>query len=234
MSYIDEVIVEIDGQKTLYKVQDTEQRTSDASVALQVADLQVASAKHGEDIDTLKSAATGQASTNTSTAATLKDHDSRITKAQNTADSNATKASALSKVVESNTQSIAAEAARAKAVEGERDQLTPTVKDTLVAAINWVHTRAEKALENIGTLADLATSEKTDVVRSINELVSTVASNKSSIESTVAANKTSIEKTVAANKSAADTSISALEDQIGNVKLSITSEGLLHIEEKEA
>ncbi len=111
----------------------------------------------------------------TETAQTLIDHDSRITKAQNTADSNGAKYSALSAVVDNNAQKIADEIERAQDVEGALDQLTTTPKDNLVTAINWVLTKANKGIENVGTLNDLTTEEKTDAVSAINELVTAIA-----------------------------------------------------------
>lgn len=129
-----------------------------------------------ERIAAVESSVTKIQQSDTETAQELTDHDSRITKAQNTADSNGTKYSALSTVVSNNTQKITDEIERAKDVEGALDQLTTTPKDNLVTAINWVLTKANKALENVGTLNDLTTSEKTDVVGAINELVTSIAS----------------------------------------------------------
>ncbi len=128
-----------------------------------------------ERITAVESSVTKIEQSDTETAQTLTDHDSRITKAQNTADSNGTKYSALSAVVDNNTQKIADEIERAQDVEGALDQLTTTPKDNLVTAINWVLTKANKGIENVGTLNDLTTEEKTDAVSAINELVTAIA-----------------------------------------------------------
>ena len=64
---------------------------------------------------------------------------------------------------------------------GKMSDLSTTVKDTLVKAVNEVNTTAGNALSSsstanasIGTLADLTTTAKTDIVSAINELVSIV------------------------------------------------------------
>lgn len=169
-----------------YALTDEATRTKVNTLTTKVSTIQNLSDANTADVTSLKSAVTKIQTKETETDATLTDHDGRITKAQNTADSNTTKYSALSAVIDDNTQKIADEVERAKAVEGERDQLTATSKDTLVAAINWVQTRAEKALENVGTLTDLTTDEKTDVVSAINELTKRVAALETAASSTAA------------------------------------------------
>ena len=170
MSDIYEVLLKTDSGDTVYSLLDKAQKEKADALVLKVADLVNADAQQDEKISALESATSKLSESDTNTSATLADHDERITKAQNTADSNGQKYTALSAVVESNTQKIADEIERAKDVEGALDQLETTDKDSLVAAINWVLTKANKGLENVGTLADLTTSEKTDVVGAVNEI----------------------------------------------------------------
>ncbi len=175
MSDIYEVLLKTDSGDTLYSILDKAQKEKADSLALTVADLVNADAQQDEKISALESAANKLSESNTNTSATLADHDERITKAQNTADSNGQKYSALSAAVDSNTQKIADEIERAKDVEGALDQLATTDKDSLVAAINWVLTKANKGIENVGALTNLTTEEKTDAVSAINELVTAIA-----------------------------------------------------------
>ena len=230
MSDIYEVLLKTDSGDTVYSLLDKAQKEKADALVLKVADLENADAEQDEKISALESATSKLSEGDTNTSATLADHDERITKAQNTADSNGQKYSALSAVVESNTQKIADEIERAKDVEGALDQLETTDKDSLVAAINWVLTKANKGLENVGTLADLTTEEKTDLVSALNEVLKTVNTNKTSADEALSDYKTSNDKAVAQNK----TDIAQLVTGLGGLVFSVTSKGLLHIEEKEA
>ena len=174
MAKINQIEATIDGEKKQFYLEDKDTTESLAALKLKVSTLDNTQTTQNETIQSIEGSVKKLTNANTETEATLTDYDERITKAQNTADSNAQKYSALSAVVDSNTQKISDEIERAKAVEGERDQLTASDNETLVAAINWVQTRAEKAIENVGTLSDLTTSEKTDIVLAINELVAGV------------------------------------------------------------
>ena len=230
MSDIYEVLLKNDGGGTLYSILDKAQKEKADSMALTVADLVNADAQQDEKIAALESAASKFTESDTKTSETLTDHDERITKAQNTADSNTNKYLALSAVVESNAQKLENEIERAKDVEGALDQLETTDKDSLVAAINWVLTKANKGLENVGTLASLTTEEKTDLVSALNEVLKTVNANKTSTDKALSDYETSNDKAVAQNK----TDIAQLNADLGGLVFSITPEGLLHVEEKEA
>ena len=215
MAKINQIEAVINGEKKQFYLEDKDTAASLADLKLTVSKLdgpQLAST-----LDAVKKSVENLTEVNTETEAKLTDYDERITKAQNTADSNAQKYSALSAVVDSNTQKISDEIERAKAVEGERDQLTASDNETLVAAINWVQTRAEKAIENVGTLADLTTSEKTDVVLAINELDRQIETNKTNIatNATAITTETANRTTAVSNEETARKSAdSALESKI--------------------
>ena len=90
-------------------------------------------------------------------------------------------------------------------------------------------TKANKGLENVGTLASLTTEEKTDLVSALNEVLKTVNANKTSTDKALSDYETSNDKAVAQNK----TDIAQLNADLGGLVFSITPEGLLHVEEKE-
>lgn len=224
MSDIYEVLLKNDGGGTLYSILDKAQKEKADSMALTVADLVNADAQQDEKIAALESAASKFTESDTKTSETLTDHDERITKAQNTADSNTNKYLALSAVVESNAQKLENEIERAKDVEGALDQLETTDKDSLVAAINWVLTKANKGLENVGTLASLTTEEKTDLVSALNELSQKITSSGMVTDTSVlenSANPVSGGSVYAAIKAVKDSIVSTVTDAIDTVKEAI-------------
>lgn len=176
MAKINQIEATIDGEKKQFYLEDKDTAESLAALKLKVSTLDNTQTTQTETVQSLEESVKKLTNANTETEATLTDYDERITKAENSAESASSRYASLSVSVDSNTQKIADEVERAKAVEGERDQLTASDNETLVSAINWVQTRAEKAIENVGTLSDLTTSEKTDVVLAINELVRSIAS----------------------------------------------------------
>ena len=217
MAKINQIEATIDGEKKQFYLEDKDTAESLATLKLKVSTLDNTQTTQTETVQSIEESVKKLTNSNTETEATLTDYDERITKAQNTADSNAQKYSALSAVVDSNTQKISDEIERAKAVEGERDQLTASDNETLVAAINWVQTRAEKAIENVGALSDLTTSEKTDAVLAINELVRLIETNKSNISANTTAittETTNRTTAVTAEETARKSADSALESKI--------------------
>ena len=174
MAKIEQIELVQDGQRQQYYLSDVDTSIAVAAMQTRLNTLIDSNSDQDTTLATLTEAVMKLTNANTETEATLTDYDERITKAENSAESASSRYASLSVSVDSNTQKIADEVERAKAVEGERDQLTASDNETLVSAINWVQTRAEKAIENVGTLSDLTTSEKTDVVLAINELVAGV------------------------------------------------------------
>ena len=241
MSDIYEVLLKNDSGDTLYSILDKAQKEKADSLALTVADLVNADAQQDEKIAALESAASKFTESDTKTSETLTDHDERITKAQSTADSNTNKYSALSAVVESNAQKLENEIERAKDVEGALDQLETTDKDSLVAAINWVLTKANKGLENVGTLASLTTEEKTDLVSALNELSQKITSSGMVTDTTVtenSSNPVSGGGVYTAIKAVKDSIVSTVTDAIDTVKEAIgnateTADGLMSAADKE-
>ena len=224
MSDIYEVLLKNDSGDTLYSILDKAQKEKADSMALTVADLVNADAQQNEKIAALESAASKFTESDTKTSETLTDHDERITKAQSTADSNTNKYLALSAVVESNAQKLENEIERAKDVEGALDQLETTDKDSLVAAINWVLTKANKGLENVGTLASLTTEEKTDLVSALNELSQKITSSGMVTDTTVtenSSNPVSGGSVYAAIKAVKDSIVSTVTASIDAVKSAI-------------
>ena len=230
MSDIYEVLLKNDSGDTLYSILDKAQKEKADSMAFTVADLVNADAQQNEKIAALESAASKFTESDTKTSETLTDHDERITKAQSTADSNTNKYLALSAVVESNAQKLENEIERAKDVEGALDQLETTDKDSLVAAINWVLTKANKGLENVGTLASLTTEEKTDLVSALNELSQKITSSGMVTDTTVTENSsnpvsgggvyTAIKAVKDSIVSTVTASIDAVKTAIGNATTS--------------
>lgn len=208
MGKIDTIELQIDGVKTEFLIMDKETALALSDAVSKLRDLVDINTKQGESIKAIQEAIDKINQKDAETDKTLKSHDERITAANGTADSAVSKFNAISKVVGDNTQKITDEVQRAKDVEGHLDQLTTTPKDNLVAAINWVLTKADKGLENVGTLTELATTDKTDLVKAVNEVVRDLASTDRKAEQ---------------NK-----------NDIGNIAFSVTKEGLLHIEKKEA
>ncbi len=208
MGKIDTIELQIDGVKTEFLIMDKETALALSDAVSKLRDLVDINTKQGESIKAIQEAIDKINQKDAETDKTLKSHDERITAANGTADSAVSKFNAISKVVGDNTQKIADEAQRAKDVEGHLDQLATTTKDNLVAAINWVLTKADKGLENVGTLTELTTVEKTDLVKAVNEVVRDLAST--------------------------DRKTDQNKNDLGNVAFSVTKEGLLHIEKKEA
>lgn len=208
MGKIDTIELQIDGVKTEFLIMDKETALALSDAVSKLRDLVDINTKQGESIKAIQEAIDKINQKDAETDKTLKSHDERITAANGTADSAVSKFNAISKVVGDNTQKITDEVQRAKDVEGHLDQLATTTKDNLVAAINWVLTKADKGLENVGTLTELTTVEKTDLVKAVNEVVRDLASTDRKAEQ---------------NK-----------NDIGNIAFSVSKEGLLNIEKKEA
>lgn len=185
MAKIEQIELVQDGQRQQYYLSDVDTSIAVAAMQTRLNTLIDSNSDQNTTLATLTEAVMKLTNANTETEATLTDYDERITKAENSAESASSKYASLSVSVGSNAQKIADEIERAKAVEGERDQLTASDNETLVSAINWVQTRAEKAIENVGTLSDLTTSEKTDVVLAINELVAGVTKLQSWVDAYV-------------------------------------------------
>lgn len=174
MAKIEQIELVQDGQRQQYYLSDVDTSIAVAAMQTRLNTLIDSNSDQNTTLATLTEAVKKLTNANTETEATLTDYDERITKAENSAESASSKYASLSVSVDSNAQKIVDEVERAKAVEGERDQLTAKDNDNLVTAINWVQTRAEKAIETVGTLSDLTTSEKTDIVLAINELATGV------------------------------------------------------------
>lgn len=208
MGKIDTIELQIDGVKTEFLIMDKETALALSDAVSKLRDLIDINTKQGESIKAIQEAIDKINQKDAETDKTLKSHDERITAANGTADSAVSKFNAISKVVGDNTQKITDEVQRAKDVEGHLDQLTTTPKDNLVAAINWVLTKADKGLENVGTLTELTTVEKTDLVKAVNEVVRDLDST--------------------------DRKADQNKNDLGNVAFSVTKDGLLHIEKKEA
>lgn len=208
MGKIDTIELQIDGVKTEFLIMDKETALALSDAVSKLRDLVDINTKQGESIKAIQEAIDKINQKDAETDKTLKSHDERITEANGTADSAVSKFNAISKVVGDNTQKITDEVQRAKDVEGHLDQLATTPKDNLVAAINWVLSKAYKGLENVGTLTELTTVEKTDLVKAVNEVVRDLYST--------------------------DRKADQNKNDLGNVAFSVTKEGLLHIEKKEA
>lgn len=208
MGKIDTIELQIDGVKTEFFIMDKETALALSDAVSKLRDLVDINTKQGESIKAIQEAIDKINQKDAETDKTLKSHDERITEANGTADSAVSKFNAISKVVGDNTQKITDEVQRAKDVEGHLDQLATTPKDNLVAAINWVLSKAYKGLENVGTLTELTTVEKTDLVKAVNEVVRDLYST--------------------------DRKADQNKNDLGNVAFSVTKEGLLHIEKKEA
>ena len=208
MAKIDTIQIEVNGVKTEFLIMDKETALSLADAEDKIIVLAKNDAAQDESIVSIQEAIKKISQKDTEIDQTLSEHDGRITTANGTADSAVSKFNAISKVVGDNTQKITDEAQRAKDVEGHLDQLATTPKDNLVTAINWVLTKANKGLENVGTLTELTTVEKTDLVKAVNEVVRDLDST--------------------------DRKADQNKNDLGNVAFSVTKEGLLHIEKKEA
>jgi len=208
MGKIDTIELQIDGVKTEFLIMDKETALALSDAVSKLRDLVDINTKQGESIKAIQEAIDKINQKDAETDKTLKSHDERITAANGTADSAVSKFNAISKVVGDNTQKITDEVQRAKDVEGHLDQLVTTPKDNLVAAINWVLDKADKGLENVGTLTELTTVEKTDLVKAVNEVVRDLDST--------------------------DRKADQNKNDLGNVAFSVTKDGLLHIEKKEA
>ena len=208
MAKIDTIQIEVNGVKTEFLIMDKETALSLADAEDKIIVLAKNDAAQDESIVSIQEAIKKISQKDTEIDQTLSEHDGRITTANGTADSAVSKFNAISKVVGDNTQKITDEVQRAKDVEGHLDQLVTTQKDNLVTAINWVLTKANKGLENVGTLTELTTVEKTDLVKAVNEVVRDLDST--------------------------DRKADQNKNDLGNVAFSVTKEGLLHIEKKEA
>lgn len=170
MSKIDTVVLDIDGELSEYLIMDKETAQSLLEALDDIRVLKDAKNSHTESIDALKSAVADINSGDEKTAATLKDHDDRISEVKEQADHNDDKYAALNKTVENEQGKLADEIQRAKDVEGALDRLEMPTKDNLVAAINHVLSRADKADENTGQIKSLKTAEKGSVVGAVNEV----------------------------------------------------------------
>ena len=208
MAKIDTIQIEVNGVKTEFLIMDKETAQSLVDATAKIIILAKNDTAQDESIVSIQEAIKKISQKDTEIDQTLSEHDGRITTANETADSAVSKFNALSKVVGDNTQKITEEVQRAKDVEGHLDQLATTPKDNLVTAINWVLTKADKGLENVGTLTELTTVEKTDLVKAVNEVVRDLDST--------------------------DRKADQNKNDLGNVAFSVTKEGLLHIEKKEA
>lgn len=158
------------GASTEYPVLDRETYEALLKAILRITPLENTSLTHEEMIVALQSAVAKLQETDTEATESLKELDTRITKAQTTADSNTAKYQAINEVVTNEQTKLKDEIERAKDIEGDLSDLNTVVKDNLVAAINYLLTRAEKNSESIGTLSNLETEEKTDIVKAINEI----------------------------------------------------------------
>lgn len=196
------------GTSTEYPLLDKETYEALAKAVLRISPLENSVLNHDELIAALQLAVTKLQETDSDASETLKELDERIAKAQNTADSNAKKYSAVNEVVENEQTKLADEIERAKDVEGDLSDLNTVVKNNLVAAINYLLTRAEKNSETIGTLTDLKTNEKTDVVKAINELEDLKA-NQTEVDTIT----TKVDNTV--------TKVEALENTVNNSSFSV-------------
>lgn len=203
-------VIHTGGTSTEYPVLDMETYESLVSAILRIARLENTSESHDTLLAAVQEAVAKLQATDSDAAQTLQDLDARITRAQNTADSNTSKYQALSETVTNEQTKLADEIRRAQDVEGDISDLNTVVRDNLVAAINYILTRAEKNAESIGSLSDLETSEKTDIVKAINEL-ETLKADQSDID------------TALATVDNAMTRVETLENSVNNAVAEVTS-----------
>lgn len=164
------IVLHSGGTATEYPLLDKETYDALLSAVIRVAKLENVEDSHDELIAALQSAVSKLQETDTDASETLKDLDARLTKAQNTADSNTKKYAALSETVTNEQSKLANEVERAQDVEGDISDLNTVVRDSLVAAINYLLTRVEKNAENTGALTDLKTNTRDSIVGAVNEL----------------------------------------------------------------
>lgn len=217
------------GTATEYPLLDAETYESLVSAVIRIAKLENTADSHDAVLAAVQSAVEKLEETDTDSAQTLKDLDARITRAQNTADSNTKKYQEISETVANEQTKLANEVERAKDVEGDISDLNTAVRDSLVAAINYLLTRADKNAESIGTLTDLTTDARTDIVQAVNELESLKADRtdvetmETKVDNAVAKVET-LENTVnnsATEVSAAVTSVNAAVDKVNTMQNAI-------------
>lgn len=178
------VLIQENGDKTSYTIRDKAATNRLAVMAEDVSKSLKLSEQSSSDVETMTETITKMQENADAVDASVSSLDDRVTSVETKESSLEKKHSALDLTVQNMQTNLTEEIARAKATEGERENLTASSKDTLVDAINWVQTRAEKAIENVGTLSDLTTEEKTDIVLAINELVAAVNKVSTTLQST--------------------------------------------------
>lgn len=160
MSNVTKVIVsDADGNKTAYDIRDQETAEKVTRLLTHISSIQASLDRSAATEEALKESVAKTQKAVETVDSSLNDLDSRVTSVETKETSLEKKHSALDLTVQNVQESLTEEIARAKTVEGERENLTASSKDTLVDAINWVQTRAEKAIEDVSAIGDATTSE---------------------------------------------------------------------------
>ncbi len=120
--------------------------------------------------------------------------------------------------VKTNTETVASNLKKAQTAAETAEEKASDAAKSAAAASNSA-TNAATSEENAASSASTATTKATAAATS---------------EANAAASATAAAESAAQALTTTPEGYNTLVDQIGNVKLSITSEGLLHIEEKEA